>query len=238
MHPARPAGADTKQTRSFLVERASIDTAARTVRLAFASEAPVERMWGVEVLDCTASSMRTQRLAAGANLLCDHDPRDVVGVVESIEIGADRVARAVVRFGQSARAQEVWQDVADGIRRNVSVGYLIHKADLVDKRDGLDTYRVTDWEPFEVSLVSVPADASVGVGRSATVVQTTVITTVPDGEQPDQTDQPDPQDPPADQPDLTEQALQDTASQQRAATTPSKDPVMSADVQVVAQRDH
>jgi HK97 family phage major capsid protein/HK97 family phage prohead protease len=159
-----------QQARAFLVERAALDEAARTATLAFASEAPVERYWGREILDCTGASMRMSRLRAGANLLCDHDTRDVVGVVESVEIGADRVIRAVVRFGKSARAEEVWQDVRDGIRRNVSVGYLIHEAKLVEQRDGLDTYRVTDWEPYEVSLVSVPADASVGIGRSAEVI--------------------------------------------------------------------
>lgn len=153
--------------RSLLVERQAIDEAARTATLAFASETAYERYWGIEILDCTSTAMRQGRLRSGANLLCDHDSRDVVGVVESVEIGADRVGRAVVRFGKSARAEEVWQDVRDGIRRNVSVGYMIHKAQLVETKDGLETYRVTDWEPFEVSLVSVPADASVGVGRSA-----------------------------------------------------------------------
>jgi HK97 family phage major capsid protein len=152
--------------RALAVERAHIDVEARTVVLAFASEIPYERYFGVEILDCAPTSMRTARLRSGANLLCDHDSRDVVGVVQSVDIGADRVARAVVRFGKSARAQEVWQDVVDGIRVNVSVGYMIHKAVLVETKDGLETYRVTDWEPFEVSLVSVPADASVGVGRS------------------------------------------------------------------------
>lgn len=153
--------------RSLLVNRQAIDEDARTVTLAFASETPVDRVWGIEILDVSAASMRTGRLRSGANLLVDHDWRDVVGVVESVEIGADRVARAVVRFGKSARAEEMWQDVRDGIRRNVSVGYIIHKAQLVETRDGLETYRVTDWEPFEISLVSVPADATVGVGRSA-----------------------------------------------------------------------
>lgn len=153
--------------RALLVERAAIDEEARTVQLAFASETPYERWWGVEILDVTATSMRQGRLRSGANLLMDHDSRDVVGVVESVEIGTDRVARAVVRFGRSARAEEVWQDVRDGIRRNVSFGYMVHKAVLVETGDdGPDTYRVTDYEPFEISLVSVPADASVGVGRS------------------------------------------------------------------------
>lgn len=152
--------------RAFVVERASIDEEARTVKLAFASETPVNRGWFIEVLDLSRKSMRTGRLMAGANLLCDHDTRDVVAVVESVEIGSDKVARAVVRFGRSVRAEEVFRDVIDGIRVNVSVGYIIHEAILEGTKDGSDTYRVTDWEPFELSLVSVPADATVGVGRS------------------------------------------------------------------------
>lgn len=157
---------DGKAQRSLQFERGAINEEARTATLAFASETPVERWWGVEILDCTAGAMRRQRLDSGANLLCDHNTRDVVGVVESVEIGTDRVVRAVVRFGKSVRAEEVWQDVKDGIRRNVSVGYLIHRALLVEERDGQETYRITDWEPYEISLESVPADASVGVGRS------------------------------------------------------------------------
>jgi len=155
-----------KLDRSFAVVREAINVDARTVELAFASETPYERYWGVEILDCTIAAMRQSRMRTGANLLCDHDTTDVVGVVESVSIGADRVARAVVRFGKSARAEEVFQDVIDGIRRNVSVGYMIHKAVLTETKDGQETYRVTDWEPHEISLVSVPADASVGIGRA------------------------------------------------------------------------
>lgn len=157
----------TKLERAFGVERAKVDEAARTVELSFASETPYERWWGIEILDCTPTAMRMNRLTSGGPLLCDHDTRDQVGVIESVQIGADRVARAVVRFGKSARAEEVFRDVVDGIRRNVSVGYQIHAAQLVETTEDDDTYRVTDWEPYEVSLVSVPADASVGVGRSA-----------------------------------------------------------------------
>jgi len=159
----RPKG---RTERALQVERAAIDEQARTATLAFASETPYERYWGIEILDITPTAMRQGRLRSGANLLVDHDSRDVVGVIESVEVGADRVARATVRFGRSARAEEVWTDVRDGIRRNVSVGYMIHKAQLVEERDGVETYRVNDWEPFEVSLVSVPADPTVGVGRS------------------------------------------------------------------------
>lgn len=156
--------------RAFTVQREAVNVDARTATLAFASELPYERYWGVEILDVTAASMRTGRLRSGANLLMDHDSTDVVGVVESVQIGADRVARATVRFGRSERASEVFQDVVDGIRRNVSFGYMIHKAVLVESVDGLDTYRITDYEPFELTLCSIPADASVGVGRSVDAI--------------------------------------------------------------------
>ena len=160
-------------TRAFAVDRAMVDEAARTVQLAFASETPYERYWGIEILDCTPTAMRLGRLSTGGPLLCDHNTTDQIGVIESVQIGADRVARAVVRFGKSERAEEVFRDVVDGIRRNVSVGYQIHAATLIEtagdpaEQNSADTYRVTDWEPYEVSIVAVPADASVGIGRAA-----------------------------------------------------------------------
>lgn len=159
----------TEQHRSLQVERAAVSEEDRTVSLAFSSEAPYKRWWGTEILDHAPTSVRLGRLSGGAPLLIDHDNsiRSQVGVIESIEIGADRVGRAVVRFGRTALADEVFQQVKDGIVKNVSVGYVIHKAVLQEQNDEGEIYRVTDWEPYEVSMVSVPADTSVGVGRSA-----------------------------------------------------------------------
>lgn len=156
----------TRCERAATFDRAAVDDEARTVELAFSSEQPCERWWGVEILDHSPQSIRLGRLSSGGPLLMDHDARDHVGVIESVRIDADRVGRAVVRFGRSQRAEEIFNDVKDGIRRNVSVGYMIHKATLVETREDQEIYRVTDWEPHEVSLVSVPADASVGVGRA------------------------------------------------------------------------
>lgn len=144
----------------------NVDEQARTVELAFSSEAEVERWFGIEVLSHEAGAMRTARLDDGAALLVDHDWRDQVGVVESVTIGADRVGRARVRFGRGVRASEIFQDVIDGIRRHISVGYAINRVE-VEERAGLpDMVRVIDWEPHEISVVAVPADTSVGVGRS------------------------------------------------------------------------
>lgn len=160
----------TREQRAFSVTRQAINIDARTVELAFASETPYERWWGTEILSCTSDAMRMDRFSNGRGpLLCDHDSRDHIGVIESVAIGADKVARAVVRFGNGARASEIFQDVVDGIRSNVSVGYLIHRAVLEEIGEDADeeTYRVVDWEPLEISIVSVPADHSVGVGRSA-----------------------------------------------------------------------
>ena len=154
--------------RSLLVERAAVDTDARTVTLAFAGETPCERWYGLEVLDCNPQSIRLDRLKNGGPLLVGHDADEQVGVVESVEIGADKICRAVVRFGRSADAEEILQDVIDGIRRHVSVGYMVHEAQLESEKEGVATYRVTDWEPYEVSIVSMPADyQTAGVGRSA-----------------------------------------------------------------------
>jgi HK97 family phage major capsid protein len=152
---------------TFELERAGVDEKARTVPLSFSSEIPVERWFGSEILDHSPSAVRLGRLNNGGALLMDHDRNDQIGVVESAKIDKDRKGRAVVRFGKSARAEEIFQDVLDGIRRLVSVGYRIHKTETETKSGGVESVRVVDWEPFEISIVSIPADDSVGVGRGA-----------------------------------------------------------------------
>lgn len=159
------AGAEFR--REFELDRRSINEQARTVDLSFSSEAEVERYYGIEILDHSQGAIRLGRLNNGGALLVNHDRDDQVGVVESVAIGADRRARAVVRFGRSTRAQEIFQDVVDGIRRLVSVGYRVHRTET-SQRGGVELVRVTDWEPYEISLVSIPADDSVGVGRGET----------------------------------------------------------------------
>ncbi|MGQ7247206.1 phage major capsid protein [Halomonas sp. V046] len=149
-----------------VAEVRAIDEDKRTVELAFSSEAEVERFFGIEVLSHDQGAMRTERLENGAALLINHDWDDQVGVVESVSIGADRRGRAIVRFGKGAWASEVWQDVVDDIRRHVSVGYTIHRVEVEERKGMPDMVRVTDWEPHEISIVSVPADVTVGVGRS------------------------------------------------------------------------
>tara|TARA_Y100001938_G_scaffold20795_2_gene26472 strand:- start:1476 stop:3278 length:1803 start_codon:yes stop_codon:yes gene_type:complete len=154
-----------KRTLEF--QTRAVDEEKRTVELAFSSENPVERSFGYEVLDHSEGAVDLQRLNGGAALLVNHNTDDQVGVVDNARVDDDRVGRATVRFGNSERAQEIFRDVQDGIRRLVSVGYHILDTVRSEVKDGLDTVTATRWMPVEISLVAVPADATgSGVGRS------------------------------------------------------------------------
>src|SRR6185437_6292852 len=124
---------------TFTFVRASSNKSARTVELSFSSEAPVERLWGTEILDHQKKSVRLGRLRTGGPLLVDHDTRDIVGVIESVRVDSDLIGRAVERFGKSVRAEEVFQDVLGGIRCNASVAYMIHDAVVVETKSDLPT---------------------------------------------------------------------------------------------------
>lgn len=160
--------------RADLVQRAhhmdekAIDADARTVRVGVSSEEPVKRAFGMEVIDHSRESMNLDFLNSGrAPLLLDHDMERQIGVVESVGLDEDaRRLRAVVRFGKGERASEIFNDVSDGIRQNISVGYRVDGR-VERKDDDEDIVRVATT-PMEISIVSIPADQSslVGVGRS------------------------------------------------------------------------
>ena len=154
-------------TREATFERATLNADERTIELAFSSDAPYRRWWGTEILSHEPGAANLERLNGGANLLFNHDWDDYVGRIEAARLDGDRKGRATVRFGKGARASEIWQDVQDGILTSVSVGYKIDDMVLThsSEEDG-DEYTVIRWTPYEISLVTVPADTSVGVGRS------------------------------------------------------------------------
>jgi len=151
-----------------LSKHSYLDEENRTVRIGVSSEEPVERSFGMEVLGHSEGDINMEFIASGrAPLLLDHDMTKQIGVIEEFKL--DETAKrttAVVRFGKSELAREVYEDVKDGIRMNISVGYRVDKLSRMDKDD--ETYYKAQWTPMEVSSVSVPADQSrlVGVGRS------------------------------------------------------------------------
>jgi len=158
----------TKLRRNAFFDRKTLDIDARTVEIAFSSEQPVSRWFGNEVLDHGKGSVRLERLIKTGPLLLHHDSREHIGTIVSARIDKDRVGRSVVRIGKGKQRDAILADIEDGIRKCVSVGYQIHRMKLEEGgEDTVDTYRATDWEPYENSLVSMPADSTVGVGREA-----------------------------------------------------------------------
>lgn len=135
----------------------------RTIEFPFSSEFPVARYFGNEVLSHDREAADLARLNDSAPLLFNHDPNKVVGVVERAWIdGKKKRGYVSVRFSRNSFAQEVLADVKDGVLRNVSFGYQIEDME----QRGTGDFVATRWSPYEVSVVSIPADPTVGVGRA------------------------------------------------------------------------
>lgn len=150
-----------KYKRSEVVEFDSVED--RIYEFPFSSEYPVARYFGNEILSHEAKAADLSRLNDSAPLLFNHNPDRVIGVVERAYIdGKRRRGYARVRFSRNDFAQEILGDVRDGILRNVSFGYSIDK---MEER-GSGDFVATAWSPYEISVVSVPADKTVGIGRS------------------------------------------------------------------------
>ncbi len=151
--------------RNIAVRAEDVNEESRTIDLSFSSESPVERWFGNEVLDHKRNSVDLSRLNDGAPLLYNHNSNQYIGVVERAKLSEKR-GLATVRFSKSELGEKILQDVRDGILKNISFGYRINKMVMESESEEGATYRATDWMPFEISVVTVPADNSVGIGRS------------------------------------------------------------------------
>ncbi|MFY1052376.1 prohead protease/major capsid protein fusion protein [Ectopseudomonas khazarica] len=138
----------------------------RTVEITWTTGARGKRWsWSIgeyqEELEVSDTALRMERLNNGAPFLNTHgqwDLDDVIGVVERAWLEGGE-GRAVIRFSSREEVEPIFRDVRDGILRNISVGYIVHRYVLVE--DGEDTtpiYRATDWEPTELSLVPIGFD--------------------------------------------------------------------------------
>ena len=162
-----------------------VDTDSRTVELSFSSETPYGRWFGDEILCHDEECLNLERFNNGlGTVLFNHDRDAVVGHIEKAWLEDNR-GKALVRFDTDEQSETIFQKVQSGTLQGVSVGYSIKRYEVLDEKDsvssngrfkGPDTYVVTDWEPLEISIVSVPADATVGVGRSAEEIHTSIDT--------------------------------------------------------------
>jgi len=177
------------QTRAAF-QPATLNEESRTVELTWSTGAQVRRFdwWEekefIEELSLDPAHVRMQRMDNGAPLLANHrahDLEDVIGVVEKAWL-ENGTGRAQVKFSDREEVKPIIQDVKNGILRNISVGYKIYKLEEQEKlQDTLRVYLATDWEPMEISLVTIPADANAQV-RSDTGNNAVTILNKPIGE--------------------------------------------------------
>lgn len=198
-----------KFARTFTIDARAAAPDSRVFEMAISSELPVERMFGMEILDHSPDSVDLTRLRDGRHpLLLNHNPDQQIGVLREVSLGEDKVLRTRAKFSRSALGAEVMQDVQDEIRSLVSVGYQIQRvreekrgeggavvvreiagedfvremtakfgenfyrakpqtADAGGGEEDIPVYRIVRWAPFEASIVPIPADPNVGLGRAA-----------------------------------------------------------------------
>lgn len=151
---------------------AKVEGGDRLVRLSFSSELPVLREYptgtAYEVLGHDPGEVDLARLNNGsAPVLKDHrrDVDSMVGTVVSAQLEGRR-GRAVVRLADTAEGSSMLSRIQAGEVQSVSVGYAVHELKPAGEHNGYPVFRATKWEAVEISLVAVPADPTVGVGRS------------------------------------------------------------------------
>lgn len=148
-----------------------------TCEIVFSAGARVKRYdwyrerYFLEELVVEEGAIRMDRLERGAPLLNSHWAWDLESQLGVVEQPAIRDGKGTCRatFSRRDSVSGYVQDVADGVIRNVSVGYARHRVEMVppEAEGDLWVYRVVDWEPMEVSLVPIPADMDSQVVRSA-----------------------------------------------------------------------
>lgn len=147
------------------VEQDSINVEDRTVTISFSSEYEVERWGWFETLGHNTDEVDLSRLEQNGPFLCDHNWHDQRGVITRAWLENGR-GYAEIKISRNPMGEQLLIDMQDSIRTNISVGYRILEATLTKKDGDNEHYRITKWQPLEISSVSVPADPTVGVGRS------------------------------------------------------------------------
>lgn len=153
-----------KYFRDVQIERQTGD--GETFSFSWSSEYPVDMYFYKEILSHEEGAINLERLA-GMNLLWNHDRDIVLGKIERVWV-TDKKAYCQAKWSKKPSIQEYRQDVSDGIITNASFLYSVEEYEEMSRDDGEDAYCFIGkrWTPYEISLVSVPADPTVGIGRS------------------------------------------------------------------------
>ncbi len=144
----------------------------RKFTLSFSSEEPYNRWWGTEILSHTESAVNLERLNSIGVVLYNHNREKVIGKVLRAWVDGNRGC-AEIEFDSDDTSEIIYQKVSSGTLKGVSVGYIVDVWEEVSANKQSSDGRFTGpcdiatrWTPYEISIVSVPADPTVGVGRS------------------------------------------------------------------------
>jgi len=145
----------------------------RRVTLSFSSEEPYKRIFGPEILDHSEGAADLSRLNEIGCLLYNHDRNKVIGKVNRAWIENGR-GKAEVEFDEDEESDTIYRKVCSGSLKGVSVGYMIDWEASEEVKAGKKSEDgrfegpcciMRKWQPYEISIVSIPADSTVGVGR-------------------------------------------------------------------------
>lgn len=143
----------------------------RKFELSFSSEEPYERWYGTEILDHTAGAVDLTRLNEIGCVLFNHNRDRVIAKIERAWVENAR-GKAVIEFDTDPESDIIYEKVKSGTLKGVSVGYAVSVWEEVEAKGTSSDGRFAGpcsiakkWMPHEISVVSVPADFTVGVGR-------------------------------------------------------------------------
>lgn len=149
--------------RELSLDVRAADEDSRTVPASMSSETPVKRWFGNEILSHSSSAVNLDRAQNGAlPMLWGHDTDQLLGAAEGFRLEGG-VLRGSLRFSKNALRSEVWEQIREGMPLGISIGY---RVDEWKETADSDDVTVTRWTLHEVSVVTVPADSTVGIGRS------------------------------------------------------------------------
>jgi HK97 family phage prohead protease len=146
--------------RGLELDARTLDKENRTVRATLSTDRKIDRFFGFEQLDHSSKAVDLNRASRGLPLLFAHDQTQPIGRAQNLSLSGTDIT-ADLRFGNSMRAEEIWQDVVEGVLADVSIGY------RVSTWEEMPEGRIArKWELLEASVVAVPADAGAAIHRS------------------------------------------------------------------------
>ena len=169
---------------------ASYEEKDNSIGVVWSTGAPVRRRgpsgYYDETLDMSPGAVNLSRLNSGAPFLNAHADRSLSDVIGSVIPGSARILNgqgvARIKLSTAPGDADHISKIRDGVVRNISIGYEIHKIEIVERDGDVPIYRATSWTPLEISAVPIPADAGAGIvqARSKSAKSSTVsVSTLP-----------------------------------------------------------